>query len=207
MEGKALYCVSADAVNRLKSLADNGNVERWVPISCPGPPCSISYLCRFLAEAAGSRSRKSSSSSSYTSVHSTISSSRTILTANDQMPLTSPLIEGGVITPLFSAASTNPSSTTFRFRVKEGVQAKHETRQSQRVGPIPTSQQGSIHQPHYQLYPKKQSPAHSADAKSTTMSVLTTSSEIDFRNNLATLDADIARLQMQFKVARQSSSQ
>lgn len=28
MEAGSLYCVSTDAVNRLKSLADNGNIER-----------------------------------------------------------------------------------------------------------------------------------------------------------------------------------
>lgn len=49
-------------------------------------------------------------------------------------------------------------------------------------------------------YPLESSPSYSSvDVKST----VTTSSEIDFRNNLASLDADIARLQMQFKVARQ----
>ena len=34
-------------------------------------------------------------------------------------------------------------------------------------------------------------------------SVLTTSSEVEFRRDLASLDADIARLQMQFRVAMQ----
>lgn len=162
------------------------------------------FLYRFLAacsEAAGSGSRKSSSSS-YTSVHSIVSSSGTTVTANEQMPLSSPLIGGGVITPLFSATSTNPSSAAFRFRAKEGVQAEHKAMKSQKVESIKAPQST---RPHYQLYPLKQSPTPSADAKSTTTSVLTTSSEIDFRNNLATLDADIARLQMQFKVARQST--
>lgn len=52
----------------------------------------------------------------------------------------------------------------------------------------------------YQLYPLESTPSQSSctDVKS---SVSTTTSEVDFRNNLASLDADIARLQMQLKVA------
>lgn len=192
----------------------NGSEILCTPFVSPcADPHLVNLYCfsRFLAacsEAVGNRSRKSSSSS-YTSVDSVISSSGTTVTANEQMPFSSPLIEeGGVITPLFSAASTNPSSTAFRFRAKEGLQVEHKTMKSQKVESIPAShaQQGTSTRPHYQLYPLKQSPAPSADGKSTTTSVLTTSSEIDFRNNLATLDADIARLQMQFKVARQSTS-
>ena len=40
-----------------------------------------------------------------------------------------------------------------------------------------------------------------------TRSVLTTSSEVEFRRDLASLDADIARLQMQFRVAMQRQPQ
>ena len=58
----------------------------------------------------------------------------------------------------------------------------------------------------YQLYPlNSTSPSQSQSPSSVgAKSSVTTASEIDFRNNLATLDADIARLQMQFKVALQS---
>lgn len=28
--GEALYCVSVGAVNRLKALAEDGNIDRWV---------------------------------------------------------------------------------------------------------------------------------------------------------------------------------
>ncbi len=57
----------------------------------------------------------------------------------------------------------------------------------------------------YQFYPlNSTSPSQSQSSSAGIMSSVTTASEIDFRNNLATLDSDIARLQMQFKVALQS---
>ena len=35
---------------------------------------------------------------------------------------------------------------------------------------------------------------------------LTAASEVEFRNNLAILDADIAKLQLQFKIAKSSTA-
>ena len=33
--GGALYCVSANSMNRLKSLAEDGNIDRWVWVQAP----------------------------------------------------------------------------------------------------------------------------------------------------------------------------
>lgn len=113
----------------------------------------------------------------------------------------------GVITPM-AAASRNSPPPEYRSREKENVGGSGNLRSQAYVqqhgsGLSGLKQWGSKLSEHsdYHLYPLKTSSSLSSNAESR----VTTSSEIDFRNNLATLDADIARLQMQFKVALQSS--
>lgn len=51
------------------------------------------------------------------------------------------------------------------------------------------------------------SPRSTALSNADIQSTLTSSSELEFRKDLATLDADIARLQMQFRIARHGPEQ
>ena len=179
------------------------------------------YHCRFLA-ASSELGNNISYKGHQGSPHSLDSSTTSTVTGSEEI---GPLRDPGstqhsqmqVITPLYSLATSSSSvsvggSQMLRLpspqvshpgspRTKEvpeispklgrgGLSGRH----SQSIRP--TSNHSGRH--HYML---KSSPSHSSvDVKST----VTTSSEIDFRNNLANLDADIARLQMQFKVARQS---
>lgn len=164
-------------------------------------------------------------------LHSPISSTASTLTGSEDSPPTHCLLarstqhssQTQVITPIYSLSS-EPSRVSGGLKISSPrvvgclEKSQHRVNRSHKLGSLRqqdgvktglphtplASQQGHPVPNNLHHFPLKSSPSHSSvDIKST----VTTSSEIDFRNNLASLDADIARLQMQFKVARQSHTE
>lgn len=187
-------------------------------------------VCRYLASGSGGDSSTHGEGVD-DPPHSATSSTTSTVTGEEEdippLPLPHPRLSAQtqVITPLYSLTSSSPSLSSGSERAQRnpapcvgefgspgerGLRDRkekwsHKTGKPRRKGrtssPKHLSEEGyDIEFNYHHHYPLKSSPSYSSvDAKST----VTTSSEIDFRNNLASLDADIARLQMQFQVARQ----
>ncbi len=137
---------------------------------------------------------------------SSISSVSSTITEGEYNPPKSPT-HFDVITPLCSNSNSSDSYTYPQKSVtnspnhiyKEGGSPSetHSNTYSQ-----PQSEAFNKHRHYPGTHQLKSTLSHSSiDVKST----VTTASEIDFRNDLASLDANIARLQTQFRVALQPS--
>lgn len=192
-----LYCMSAAQVNGLKSLAEDGNIDR------------------FLSGGLSSQLSPSSSTSTLTGIADGEEDNDDI----KRPPLTEPF--QAVISPLHSLSTSvgllGGGGTRVSPSLQLGTMGRSESKDSSgqtgTTGQTETAFTSSepFLKPTYSLYPLKAGPSFSSSSSSPSLisadvkSTVTTSSEIEFRNNLASLDADIARLQMQFKVARQPS--
>ena len=166
-------------------------------------------LLRFLSACSEERAAKSYSSSSSLREGSPGSVSSVTVTGDEEQGTLLPaartesLPQINVITPLYSHTSSSVTSETSGRREAQetgltglGSVEREESEPQQRAAGM---------QYDYQLYPLNPTSSRTSvttDVRSNT----TTTSEVDFRNNLASLDADIARLQMQFKVALQPSN-
>ena len=179
----------------------------------------VIMFCRFLSE---ETNNSLGSGEVLPSVSSTVSGDEDPVAAGTYLAAKTDLSpQMKVITPLYSNLGSNPSSppssvSTVVLNDPESSSREKATEQSL-VGKDPQTsglkaeQSSSSFQEHvgptgqfsYQLYPLDSTPSCCSGATEARSSV-TTASEIDFRNNLACLDADIARLQMQFQVALQS---
>lgn len=180
--------------------------------NCYNPLPHHIYISRFLAAHSEGTSKSSSLSFREGSPQST-----STVTGDEGAapfpPRTELSSQINVITPLYS---TNPSSSSSSSSLANVSALQHQDSNSQirargrslDKSQAPAGTQSSENQPRiageygYQLYPLNPTSSRSSVATDVKSSV-TTSSEVDFRNNLASLDADIARLQMQFKVALQ----
>lgn len=99
--------------------------------------------------------------------------------------------------------AANDSNCTYNSLPGDQPQSENETSRSTISqllrAPKPSSSEHNSHGAYHPTILRSATPSQSNvdDVQST----LTTSSELEFRKDLASLDADIARLQMQFRVA------